>query len=58
MIAEQKHPKFLRSLQNAQGDTTNLAVTRSKQNKISYFYAAIVDLSVIHQCICKNPTVL
>lgn len=48
MIAEQKHPKFLRSLQNAQGHTTNLAVTRSKQNKISYFYAAIVDHSVIH----------
>ena len=32
-LTEQKHPKFLRSLQNAQRDTTNLAIIDYKCNK-------------------------
>ena len=43
-LTEQKNPKFLRSLQNVQGNTTNLAISINSVNVIALMEMRVVKL--------------
>ena len=46
---KQKNPKFLRSLQNAQRNTTNLAISINSVNVIALMEMRVVKLEKLHE---------
>ena len=46
---KQKNPKFLRSLQNAQHNTTNLAMSINSVNVIAPMEMRVVKLEKLHE---------